>query len=174
MILLSASKSISRSSKEDDKKRGLNNISKQRCKEARLCLDDIDAIASSSHQVFIQPCQRGNGSKPHSLSPELRIRKCSNPLYQVETQFNSSYFSFTENQISAALEIEQPSTRISDPLARDGGKDRTPVSQKNPILVVPNKEQSHLKESDPSALHTGEASELLSKNVGKAYFINLC
>ena len=165
-----ASKSISRFSKEDEEKRGLRDISKQRKKEARLSLDDIDAIASSS-QVSIESYQRGSRSKPHSLHSELRIEKVPKSSVSAGDSIQRPTSASQRNQISVVPEEGQPSTRISDPPARDADKDCTPVSQRNPILVVPDK--VHLKDSDPPAPHAGKPPQLLSNSVKKAYCIIL-
>lgn len=165
----SASKPISRSLEEDEKKRGLSDLSKQRHKEARLSLDDIDAIASSNRRVSIQPYQRENGSKTHFLLSHLQLSKVPKSFVPTGDAIQHATPASERKQISVIREDEQPSVTTSNPPDRDEGKDCNPLSLRNAVLVVHDKELSHLKDSNPPALRTGEPSWLLIANsVGTA------
>lgn len=109
----SASKPISlQSSKKGEDKRGLSEISTQRNKEARLSLDDIDAIASSDHRFSNQPCQ----SKSHSLPSIVLIKEVADssvPPAGDAKQYSTPVSQ--RNPVSEAPDREQPSRRDFDP-----------------------------------------------------------
>ena len=142
----------------EQSERGLSDIIKQKNKEARLSLDDIDAIASSSHRVSIQPYQRGSGLKAHLLMSALQMKEVPKSSVPVGNTLQHPTPVSQRKQILVVLEEEQPYPRISDPLVRDAKEDCAQVSQRNPISVVRDKERSQLKDSDPLAPHAGELS----------------
>ncbi|KAG0607296.1 hypothetical protein M758_8G017200 [Ceratodon purpureus] len=151
----SAPKPISRSSKENAEKRGLSDISKQRNREVRLSLDDIDAIASSSHRVSIQPYRRANGSKAHSLRSDVEIKRVPITSLPVGDSIQNPTSASPRNPILVVPEEEQVLRRISDPPAGDAKDYFTPVSQRNLVSIVPDKAQLHLTESELPASQTG-------------------